>query len=64
MATLHGAEALGWADTTGSLTPGKSADLIILPLPDRDEADPHRLILESATAVANVLFRGQWIFDV
>src|SRR5207249_1728478 len=28
MATLAGAEALGWHDETGSLTPGKSADLV------------------------------------
>jgi cytosine/adenosine deaminase-related metal-dependent hydrolase len=59
MATLSGAEALGWADETGSLTPGKSADLVVLPLPE-DEADPYRLMLESSTKVRAVLFRGQW----
>ena len=51
MATLDGAEALGWDDTTGSLTPGKSADLVVLPLPDRDADDPHHLIFESDAAV-------------
>jgi len=61
MATLSGAEALGWADETGSLTPGKSADLLILPLPDREEADPYRLILESTTTARDVLFRGRWV---
>jgi cytosine/adenosine deaminase-related metal-dependent hydrolase len=60
MATLSGAEALGWADETGSLEPGKSADLVVLPLPDADSADPHQLVLESASAVARVLWRGQW----
>jgi cytosine/adenosine deaminase-related metal-dependent hydrolase len=63
MATLSGAEALGWADETGSLTPGKSADLIVLPLPDEERSDPHRLVLESTTAVSGVLFRGAWTIN-
>jgi cytosine/adenosine deaminase-related metal-dependent hydrolase len=61
MATVAGAEALGWASETGSLTPGKSADLIVVPLPPHDHADPHRLLLESNTAVERVLFQGQWV---
>ena len=54
-------EALGWADETGSLTPGKSADLVVLPLPDREEPDPHRLVLDSNLPVRAVLFRGDWV---
>ena len=49
MATLSGAEALGWADQTGSLTPGKSADLVVVPLPDRSD-EPHALLLDSDLA--------------
>ena len=60
MATLSGAEALGWADATGSLTPGKSADLVVLPLPDGDAGDPHHLLFESDAAVKSVMFRGRW----
>jgi cytosine/adenosine deaminase-related metal-dependent hydrolase len=60
MITLSGAEALGWADDTGSLTPGKSADLVVLPLPDEERSDPHLLVLESALRVAKTLFRGAW----
>ncbi len=60
MATLSGAEALGWSDAAGSLTPGKSADLVVLPLPDRDAGDPHWLLFESASAVGAVMFRGRW----
>jgi len=59
MATLSGAEALGWADETGSLTPGKSADLVVVPLRG-DDADPHHLLLGSDAPVGRVLFRGQW----
>lgn len=60
MATLSGAESLGWQNETGSLEPGKSADLVILPLPDKASADPYRLVLESELPVQRVLFRGQW----
>lgn len=62
MATLSGAEALGWADETGSLEPGKSADLIVLPLPDVESADPHRLVLESSLSVRSVLWCGRWVY--
>ena len=41
MATLFGAWALRAETTTGSLKPGKSADLAVIALPDRDEPDPH-----------------------
>lgn len=60
MVTLSGSEALGWDDETGSLTPGKSADLVVLPLPDEERADPHDLVLETSLPVQKTLFRGQW----
>ncbi len=61
MATLSGAETLGWADETGSLTPGKSADLVVLPLPAEVHADPHELVLGSDRPVERVLWRGRWL---
>src|SRR5262249_1272892 len=60
MATLAGAEALGWADETGSLEPGKSADLVMLPLSGKEEDDPHRLIFDSDVPDRAVLWRGRW----
>jgi cytosine/adenosine deaminase-related metal-dependent hydrolase len=62
MGTLAGAEALGWADESGSLEAGKSADLVAVPLPDRDAADPHDLLLAPDAPVSGrrTLFRGEW----
>ena len=60
MATLSGAEALGWGDMAGSLTGGKSADLVVLPLPAEERHDPHLLVLESDLAIGQVLWRGRW----
>ena len=60
MVTLAGAEALGWADECGSLEAGKSADLVAVPLPDCDEADPHELLLGEDAGERRTMFRGQW----
>jgi cytosine/adenosine deaminase-related metal-dependent hydrolase len=49
MGTLNGAIALGWEADFGSLTPGKRARLAVVPLPDRDDRDPHRLVFESSS---------------
>jgi cytosine/adenosine deaminase-related metal-dependent hydrolase len=61
MLTLRGAQVLGWADQTGSLTPGKTADLVVLPLPAEERDDPHNLVLKSAQAVAAVMIHGRWV---
>lgn len=61
MATLFGAWALRAETTTGSLRPGKSADLAIIPLPDRVDRDPHSLILESDEPVLSTVFEGDFV---
>src|SRR5262249_7623704 len=61
MVTLAGAEALNYHRRTGSLVAGKSADLIVLPIPAARRTDPHDLIWESAAPVQAVLWRGRWV---
>ncbi len=62
MLTTWGAEALGWKDRAGSLAQGKSADLVVLPLPDRED-DRYALLFDSDLPVRAVLFRGRWAHD-
>ncbi|WP_439625778.1 amidohydrolase family protein [Gemmata sp.] len=60
MITLAGAEALGFAAEAGSLEVGKSADLVAVPLPDRDAADPHELLFADHPGARRTMFRGNW----
>jgi cytosine/adenosine deaminase-related metal-dependent hydrolase len=62
MATLFGAWAFRAETVTGSLKPGKSADLAIVALPDRDESDPYQLLLDSDQPVLATMFEGDFVF--
>ncbi len=61
MATLFGAWALRADTTTGSIKPGKSADLAIIALPDLDVEDPFALLLESNKPVISTVFEGDFV---
>jgi cytosine/adenosine deaminase-related metal-dependent hydrolase len=61
MATLFGAWALRADSVTGSLKPGKSADLTMIALPDREAADPHQLVLDSELPVVGSVFEGEFV---
>jgi len=61
MITISGAEALGWDNETGSLTPDKSADLVVLPLPQDEDLDPYSVIFDSSARVGKVMCLGKWL---
>ncbi len=61
MSTLFGAWALRADTTTGSLKPGKSADMAIVALPDRQEDDPFDLLLDSDLPVVGTVFEGDLV---
>src|SRR5262249_18301442 len=57
MVTRDAAEALGWADVTGSLEGGKSGDGGVIRAAGDD---PCAAVLESDEPVRATLFRGTW----
>jgi cytosine/adenosine deaminase-related metal-dependent hydrolase len=63
MITLSGSEALGWDQETGSLTPGNSGDLVVLPLPPGEAKDPYDLLFDSDLTITKVMWQGSWIFE-
>jgi cytosine/adenosine deaminase-related metal-dependent hydrolase len=60
MLTLHGARAFGaaYAQRFGSLSPGKDANFVVLPVLSESVSDPHDLLFRSDAAPAAVYFRG------
>jgi cytosine/adenosine deaminase-related metal-dependent hydrolase len=62
MATLFGAWALRSDHITGSLKAGKSADLAVVALPDREDSDPYDLLLASDGPIVSTMFRGEFVF--
>jgi cytosine/adenosine deaminase-related metal-dependent hydrolase len=61
MATLFGAWALRAESLTGSLKAGKSGDLAVIALPDRDAPDPHDLLLKFDLPVVATAFEGRFV---
>jgi len=58
MGTLDGAHALGIADRSGTIEPGKPANLAIVALSDQRPADPHELLFAPESRVVRVMKRG------
>jgi cytosine/adenosine deaminase-related metal-dependent hydrolase len=57
MATMASAEALGLGEETGSLTPGRLADMVAIPY--RDAADPLETVLHSQAEPSQLIVRGK-----
>ena len=60
-ATVNGACALGFGDVTGSLERGKSADLVVVPLPNGDST-PYVGLFADVRQVSErkTMWRGTW----
>jgi aminodeoxyfutalosine deaminase len=59
MLTEFGAIALGQESRCGTLAEGKEANLVVLPVPDIEVADPHELLFMTDKPPSAVLYRGQ-----
>jgi aminodeoxyfutalosine deaminase len=59
MGTLNGAKALGCQNDTGSLSPGKSADFVVVPIGPKGD-DPQRLALEGEERIRALCIGGKW----
>jgi cytosine/adenosine deaminase-related metal-dependent hydrolase len=63
-ATLTGATALRLADTVGSLTPGKTADLCVIRMGSHTDSAPDLadlLLASDSTAIATMI-AGKWVY--
>ena len=59
MGTLRGATALGFGDVTGSLTPGKSADVVVIPVSAGAAPQGWASMLESEAKLLEVMAAGK-----
>jgi cytosine/adenosine deaminase-related metal-dependent hydrolase len=66
MITREAAAALGKQAYIGTITPGKAADLILLPWPKGIpyHTDPCLAVLESSVPVIGVMIDGQWVLPL
>ena len=62
MATLNGAIGLGLEEVTGSLTPGKAADLAVIQPAQGDFADSFAGLMSPGSRVLAAMCGGRWTF--
>jgi aminodeoxyfutalosine deaminase len=61
MATINGAKALGRDDETGSIAPGKRADLALVRLADNPTDDPYELLFDPRSIVEATIQCGRTV---
>ena len=61
MATINGALALHWSDKVGSISPGKDADLVAIPL-TKTQLDPLQDILSGSATPSHTFVGGRKIY--
>ncbi len=61
LGTHSGAWAFRLERETGSLAPGKSADIAAVAIPDRETSDPYELLFDSDLPVVATMFRGRFV---
>ncbi len=60
LGTINGARALGVNRETGSLTPGKTADLAVVSLPNIANSEPLSLLFNPRNRIMAAMCRGSW----
>lgn len=63
LATTGGARALGMADDVGSLSPGKKADLIAVPFPEKSSGDIYYDLLMKTKSCMMSIVNGRTIYE-
>jgi cytosine/adenosine deaminase-related metal-dependent hydrolase len=63
LATRAGARALGRDHDTGTITPGKVANLTAIALPDRAANDPYEALLAGNGSVVETWYQGRPLGD-
>ena len=53
----------GWTIKSAASRPASWADLAVISLPDRDEADPYKLLLDSDLPVLATMIDGEFIHN-
>lgn len=61
MATIRGARSLGLDDRSGSLQPGKPADLAVIRIARESTGDPESCLVEATTEVVQVYIAGRCV---
>ncbi len=63
LGTIRGAQALGIASELGTLTSGKSADMVVVTC-SASGNEPYEMLLNSESVVSATMCRGEWLREI